>query len=92
MFHELVETSHMVARKMRSLCLFVAPAFGYPDKARIAGVFGKAVLQAAIERLHMPNMQNDALFILHKILWLNFHETLNDNHVGDFSWPRVTVR
>jgi len=81
MLHELVETAHVIARQMRRLRLFVAPAFGYPDKARNTGVFGKAVLQAAIERLHMPYMQDDALSILRKILRLNLHKTLNYNHV-----------
>ena len=81
MFHELVETSHMVARHMRRLRLFVAPAFGYPYQTWNGWVLGEAVLQAAIECLHMPGMQDDALFILRKILWLNLHETLNNNHV-----------
>jgi hypothetical protein len=32
--------------------------------------------------LHMRHMQHDPPLILGEILWLNFHETLNDNHGG----------
>jgi len=80
-FHEFVETAHMIARQMRRLRFFVPPALGYPDKAWNARVFGKAVLKATVQSLNICRMQNNALFIQRKIFWLNLHETLNYNHV-----------
>lgn len=81
-FHEFVETAHMISGHMRRLRRFVPPALGYPDKARNAGVFGKTVLHATVQSLNMRRMQNNALFIQRKILWLNLHEALNYNHIS----------
>ena len=80
MFHELVELPHVIAREMCRLRRFVAPAFGDPDQPGDAGVFGQAVLQAAIKHLHLRCVQNDPSPILDEILWQDFHETLDDNH------------
>ena len=80
MFHELVEPAHVIASKMRGLRSLVTPPLCHPDQTRNARVFRRAILQAALKRLHMRGVQDDAPTILRKIFWLNFHETLNNNH------------
>jgi hypothetical protein len=80
MLHEFVKPAHMIASEMRGLSRLVAPALCDPDQTGNAGVFRQAILQAAIKRLDMRGVQDDAPAILRKIIWLNFHETLDDNH------------
>jgi hypothetical protein len=82
MFHELVEVAHMVPCQMCGLSLLVPPTLGYPDQARIAGVFGKTILQAAIQCLNMRDVQDYAFLVPREILWLDLHKTLNDNHLS----------
>jgi hypothetical protein len=85
MFHEFIKPAHMVSGQMRRLGGFVAPALRNPDQAGGTRVFGKAILQAAVQCLNMRGVKHDAFSISREALRLDLHESLNNNHVSDLA-------